>query len=59
MGMGTEQDDGAWPMSGGRGTLARRSGLERREQIKTAAITGEQIFCEGALLTLARALRVF
>lgn len=57
--MGTEQDDGAWPMSGGRGTLARRSGLERREQIKTAAITGEQTFCEGALLTLARALRVF
>ena len=57
--MGTEHHDGAWSVSAGRGTLAGRSGLERKEQIKIAAMTGEQIFHEDALLTLARALRVF
>lgn len=57
--MGTEHRDGAWSVSGGRGTLVRRSGLERRKQIKTVAVTGEQIVCEDALLTLTRALGVF
>lgn len=57
--MGTEHHDGAWSVSGGRGTLAGRSGLERKEQIKIAAMIGEQIFHGDALPTLARALRVF
>ena len=41
------------------GDPARRSGLERKEQIKIEAMIGEQIFHGDALPTLARALRVF